>query len=284
MMAFTQKLINITFTLADKTSTTLTGLRVSAKIVMAGGESSGQLECAIYGMTLSMMNQLSTVGTQLYLQNQNSITVSAGDASGMSVVFQGTIFWAFFDGDVQPNVAFRVSAFGGLIQVIQPIPATSINGTADVATTMQTIAQQMGLQFENNNVQVKLSCPYFPGSGLEQARKCANAAGILMIVDRGTLVITPRGVPRRGASTLVSPQTGMRGYPKFNQAFVIVSQEFTATIKPYGRITIQSQLTPACGDWMIYNLEYDLESMVYNGKWFATMTCGNIDITPPPPS
>src|SRR5579872_5411774 len=102
-MSFVQRLLNITFTLADSptgqpnsfTNTnsnqvTLSGLRASASIVNAGAPSGAELALEVYGMPLSMMNQLSTLGMQVILVPRNTVTVTAGDSgSNMTTVFKG---------------------------------------------------------------------------------------------------------------------------------------------------------------------------------------------------
>ena len=43
---------------------------------------------------------------------------------------------------------------------------------------MADLAKIMGLAFENNGVDARLSKPYFDGTALTQVRTCAQAAGI----------------------------------------------------------------------------------------------------------
>lgn len=274
-MALTQKLIDIKIDLANGVfdgggnSVTLTGLRVSSRIKIPGGASMGFLNAAIFGMPLSMMNQLSTIGTQLSRQDQNKIMVTAGDASGMAIVYQGTLFSAFVDAQSQPQVAFRVMGMAGAYEAVKPIPPTSIKGSADVATIMSGLAGQMGLAFENNGVSVKLSNPYLSGSARMQVLTLAQNAGIEHLIDRGTLAIWSPSQGRQGDAIMISPETGMVGYPVFNQQSVIVKTVFVPAIKYGGKMQIKSDLTPACGTWIINNAELELDSMVPHGRWFA---------------
>jgi hypothetical protein len=91
---FTKKLLQASITMANgvfsggQNSATITGqtatnLRMSATIVVSGSNNPGNMELAIYGLPLSLMNQLSTVGTY-WQQNKNSITLSAGDVGGQN--------------------------------------------------------------------------------------------------------------------------------------------------------------------------------------------------------
>ena len=280
-MALVQRLINVSFHLADGNfagggnSYTVTGLRVSATIDISGGIESGTLVAAIYGLPLEVMNQLSTVGTQMTKIGRNLINIQAGDAAGgMNTVFQGLINNAYADMQSMPQACFRVQGSpGGSYWSVKPVPPVSLKGTQDTATMLQSIASQMGVGFENNGVKVKLSNPYYSGSPWTQAWRIAKHAGVEMVIDKGVMAITPPGKVREGNTTLVSPQTGMIGYPAFRSASVIVKSLYRPDIKVLGAIQIQSDLTPANGQWKVYHLIYELESMMPHGKWFMTMEC-----------
>jgi hypothetical protein len=106
-----------------------------------------------------------------------------------------------------------------------------------------------------------------------QALTLAQHAGIEHLIDKGTLAIWPPSQGRQSAGTLtVSPQTGMVGYPLFNQNMIIVKTLFDPSITYGGTMQVQSDLTPACGSWLINNVELELDSMTPHGKWFATLS------------
>ena len=132
-MALVQRLLDITFSLGEgafgesgTNTVTLKGLRTSARIIKAGGPSMGNLQMEVYGMTLSLMNQLSTLGLMPTLIRRNTIVLTAGDTnSGMGTVFQGTITNAWADFQAAPDVAFHVEAHTGLIEAVAPVPPIS---------------------------------------------------------------------------------------------------------------------------------------------------------------
>jgi hypothetical protein len=155
-MSFSQKLLQASITMANgvfsggRNSATITaagdgtsgtagvgkstqavvGLRMSATIVVNGSDNPGNMELAIYGLPLSLMNQLSTVGTN-WQTEKNSITLSAGEVGGqMSVVFQGLIFNAYVDAAAMPQVAFRLtcSPGGGGYNAMKPAAPISFQG------------------------------------------------------------------------------------------------------------------------------------------------------------
>lgn len=204
----------------------------------------------------------------------NTIKILAGDDEhGMALVYGGTVSNAWPDFAGAPDVAFCVSAFGALDVAMMSIPPGSYSGGADVATIMGNLAKQMGKQFENGGVSVQLDNPYFPGSAYEQAERCAKAADINLTLDDGTLAIWPKGSSRGGLIPLISPETGMVGYPVPNQIGVDVRTLFNPSVRMGGLVEIKSSLTPACGKWQVSALYHDLESETPNGQWFSRLSC-----------
>jgi hypothetical protein len=285
-VAFAQKLLTITFGLAanptsgaqgtfsnGSSSMTAAGLRISAKVV-TGGTSMPQLQAAIYGLPLAVMNELSTLGIIYNIVTRNTVTLQAGDAdTGMTQVFTGNIVNCWFDGQDQPEVCMRLEAAGGLSAAATKVPVTSHPGPVPAATMLQNMAQQGGFQFENNGVQTKLVNPYFWGALRTQVMECIRAANCVGGIDNnGTLAIWPKNGSRQGNAIVISPTTGQVGYPAFANSRVIVTALFNSGLQWGRQVTIQgSQITPANGSWIIDQVVHDLESQTPNGKWFSTL-------------
>lgn len=275
-MTFSRKRLRVSFDLANGqfegggNSHQVEGLRIEAVIQDTGGPTQSKLELAVYGLPLSVMNQLSTVGTQYSKQYQNGVKVEAGDSDGMTLVFQGVIFTAMVDAQSMPQVCFRVVGMPGAFYAVKPTEAVSVQGSADVAGLMQQFAGKMGMSFENYGVQAKIANPYLPGTTWTQALSLARAAGIDMICARGKMTIMTPEKTRPGTIE-VSPATGMANYPAFNQNNVIVASIFRPEIEYGSEIDVKSDLTAACGRWKVNRLELLLESETPHGKWFMIM-------------
>lgn len=307
MASFTQKLLVPTFTLASGQFTesgtdTLTlppRLRMSAKINKAGAPSGSKLSLRIEGMTPSQMNDLTTLGMKLSLVPRNVVSLQAGDASGMSVAFVGTVLSAYVDYQSMPEVAFQVDANSGVAEGVISIPPNSFPGSIDVATVMQTLATQAGLQFENNVVQVTLPPTYLWGSARTQIKELAAAARVSWCIDDGVLAIWPYNGARGASSAIpqVSPSTGLVGFPSFTDSGVLLKTLYNPVIKFQGLIHVSSAtLTgalaptnalslaslPANGIWAVAELDHDLESVVPHGKWFSSIIAYNSAYTFPP--
>lgn len=249
---------------------TLRGYRMAAAIKKQGELSMGELQLRIAGLPLSLMNQLATLGRLPFSTRRNIVTVSAGDEqSGIGVCFQGTITGAWADFKGAPEVVFYITAMAGVDASLAIMPPSSFQGTADVATIMAGLAQVMGYSFENNGVTAQLSNPYFPGTAMQQMRACAEAAGIEMTVENQTLIISPRGVARGSRIPLVTPSTGLIGYPSFTNTGIAGTTLYNPSIGFHSLIEIKSDLQPACGRWRITSLTHELESETPGGSWFT---------------
>lgn len=288
-MSFVRRLINIQFDLASGTfqnttasSTTLSKLRTRVRISKAGTVAP-PAQVQVYGMTLSDMNRLSTLGMRIQLIPRNKITIMAGDEGGaLSTVFSGIIANAWGDFSAQPDVAFHVEATGGLDVNTMNTAATGYSGGTDVAQAMQQLAGKAGLQLENNGVNQQISKPYLWGSVGSQINQLAKAANISAFIDNGTLVIVPSNSARNGDPIEVSPQTGMIGYPMFTAQGIYVESLFNPAIKYYGNINVKSSLQPASGKWTVIGLDYFLDSLAPGGEWKMGMQCFNLAYGPPP--
>ncbi len=279
-MSFTKKrivtdisLASGQFSIGGGNNAALRGLRTSCIINVFGGFSQSNMEMAIFGLPLSLMNQLSNVGKNYNKSLPNLISVQAGDDEmGMHLVFQGQIFSAFVDARAMPEVAFRIQAKPGGFDQVKPATPMSFKGSGDVAQMMGQVASKMGVGFENNGVSVKLANPYYAGSLFQQAANIARDAGIEWILDRGTLAISPPGKPRQGGTKLISPTTGLVGYPMFNENQVICQILFDPIVKFGGSVEIQSDLTAANGTWIVNQLTHYLDAEMPKGKWFSLVS------------
>jgi hypothetical protein len=273
-MSFTQKLINVTFTSGNGgfSPIAISGLRITCHALVAGENSMASCDLLIYGMTLSHMNQLSTLGWASGKPGNDMVQVYAGDnVGGMSLVYQGTIWQAVSDFQGGPNLPFHVVAQAGSRESALNIKPTSINNkSADFVQIWNQLAGQMGLQPETNGINVKLAYPYLPYSAREQAATLAQHAGVYWAIDRGVLAAWPQNGNRQGAAPLISPQTGMVGYPSWSSYGIKVKTLFNNQLQIGGQVQIQSSITPANGMWVIDRIEQNLQCLTPNGEWFTT--------------
>ena len=195
---FAQRLIQVTINLAQGSGTSqpqtvgnfgagsvtvggsvATQLRTHVQIQNSGSPTNNNAQVDIYGLDLSLMRQLSTLGMILNSIPRNTISISAGDEdSGLTQVYSGTIMNAYADFNAAPNVPMHMECQFGANLNVNNVAPTSLQGSTSVEQTMQGFASKMGLSFENNGVSTMLPPSYFPGSIMTQMRACAEAANI----------------------------------------------------------------------------------------------------------
>jgi hypothetical protein len=277
-MTFARKEIEVTISLGTgqfgetgANTVTLSGLRVKADIQQFGGNAMPQVQLRIFGLPMQMINQLTTIGPiNSSIMYQNSVLIAAGDeGSALTTIYSGTIWQAWGDFNQMPDASLNIVALGGLAASLKPVGASSYPGSADVGTIMQSLATTAGFGFVNSDVSVQLSNPYFPGTALAQIRACARAANINFAIDNGTLHIWPKGSARNGTTPLISPATGLVGYPAFSSNGLMLTTTFNPDVVIGGTIQVQSSLTPACGQWIATQISHSLESETPDGQWFT---------------
>lgn len=289
-MSFTQRLMSFTFTLADTkkpivspvtfassgtNSITLQGLRASCKLQKAGFPQMGGAIMRIYGMTLSDMNDLSTLGQRIYLQPPNTVLIQAGDSSGLGIVFWGVIQNAYIDFSAAPDVAFQVEAWTEAGFSTIPAVPTSINGSADVVTILKGLANATNMSFENNGVaNVQIPSLYLWGSPFSQIndikQQVKNVVNVAIVGESagGKLILTYRNESRLGDVPLISADTGMIGYPSYTPNGIMVKTLYNKNVGFLKSIIVKSQFLPAANrEWIVFGLDHDLDTMFPNGRW-----------------
>jgi hypothetical protein len=64
---------------------------------------------------------------------------------------------------------------------------------------------------------------------------------------------------------------------------VKVASIFNPAIKTGTKITVQSELTPACGSWVAFHVIHEIESNIPKGKWLTEIEAASL-LTPVTPS
>lgn len=283
-MAYTKKKIKVTITLAEgkfgdtgSNELVLENLRISANILTYNGDAQGQLQLQIWGLPLTIMNQLTTIGPIMTQMRNNRIVVAAGEDGGqMPVVYEGVISgYAYADFMSTPEVPFNIWALSAAFEAVKDGLPKSFPSEAKAADIMEAIAVEMGKTFENNGVDVILPAgSYYSGSPLTQVKECARDAGVYWEVEGNKLAIWPKknGV-RKGDAIKIGPGNGLVGYPVFSPSGIMVMTAFNSDLRLGGKVEIDSSLEVAKGEWCIYKIIHTVESEMPGGQWFSQITC-----------
>jgi baseplate hub protein gp41 len=309
--SFTQKILNFQINLAQNSanaqptsfasaqgigtpgSFNISGVRSQVRIRNATAPAGSYADVSIWGLDQGLMNELASLGVLYDSVSKNQILISAGassddDASafnanetplqGFPVIFGGTIWFAYGDYSRMPDVPFRITAQLGLFNAVQSVTPGSWNGATSIVSVMQSFANQLGVPLENNGVSGSITNPYFPGTILQQLYAAAEHANITaMLVDGGTkLAIWPIPGSRTSQTNipLISPDTGMIGYPSFaNNGWLAVKMLYNPDVIFGGNIQVESSIPQANKTWTVQQLDLALDSLMPDGEWMGTALC-----------
>lgn len=285
-MSLLQRKIDVTITLGTGdfgdgkgNAVTLSGYRVYAAIQKFGNPTADSAEIRVYGISDTLIKTLTRLGKPLEYPRNNTVSVSAGDdVSGMSVVYAGQIFNAYGDFDGAPDVCLLITAFVGLTDSSKPVAPISFAPGASASVIAAQIAAQMGQSFINSGVNVTIPGSFYaPGSSQNQLDKLAQAGNFHYTTSGGSsgssVVIWPKGASQGAMGPLISPSTGLVGYPKYSDAGIEIRALYApgmALSAPF--ILESSQVTKST--WYVLHLDYELEANNpdSNNPWFMHIT------------
>ena len=255
-------------------------MRSSCQINYGNGAVLPSARIKIYGLKLESMTKLLRVKWNTEPALMNLVQVEAGEAGNMSVVYTGNITFAYPDMAGAPDICLVIESHTAVLWQLKPADSVSNEGETDVAAIIESLCKKMGRRFENNGVNAKISNQYLNGSELDKVRQIAAHANIDVYIDNETIAITPKGQPRMIEIPVISPTTGLLGYPVPDQQGVKLQCLYDKSLRFGGLIEISGSLIEICnGRWRVFGLSLDLESKVPGGKWLADIKAANVEST-----
>lgn len=259
---------------------TLVGFRMSAT-VQGAASYPNQMDLTIYGMQQVDMNAVTILWDLVNATAASArafVTLEASsNGTAWTQVFEGTFIEAAPDYQAIPDASLRIQAQAGYGSQIQIATPASYTGQTSVAVIAQYLAGQMGFVLENNGVTGNLSSPYYPGTYMDQFKALCEHANLDFYFDGNTtLAICPKNQPRQGnVMPVISPQTGLIGYPSIQRYGIHVDALFTPSLILGRPIQIQGSDTvpSANGTWFPVKVAHELDSLLPEGRWFSHMDC-----------
>ena len=254
------------------------GLRSSCQINYGNRSVLPSACIKIYGLKLESMLKLLRVKWNTEPALMNLVQVEAGEADNMSVVYTGNITFAYPDMTGAPDICLVIESHTAVLWQLKPADSVSNEGETDVAIVIESLCKKMGRRFENNGVNAKISNQYLSGSELDKVRQIAAHADIDVYIDNETIAITPKGQPRMIEIPIISPNTGLIGYPIPDQQGIKLQCLYDKSLRFGGLIEVSGSLLEVCnGRWRVFGLSLDLESKVPGGKWLADIKAANVE-------
>lgn len=293
-MSFVARKIELTFELGNAATfapssdntVTLTDHRVSVSITKTVGPATGEARVMVYGLAPNLLNQLASLNSATASVQNNRIIVKAGDAEkGMATVFAGQIILAQADMNQQPNTFLNILAVGTGLHAMQNIGPTGYPGSADAAVILRNLATAGNMAFQNWGASKILQDAYSWGDVRTQIRDYAQMAGFEHFVEdadtpKATLHIWPKGKARGDDVPLISPTTGLIGFPTYSSwaegGGIAVRTMFNPLLHIGGTVKVESDLIAANGTWLVFFLSHELQSEVPGGQWVTQFHGGGL--------
>lgn len=275
--SFTLKAIETHITLAKGSfggagnTKIIKGLATRVSVEKPGFPDKPKCTVEIVNLPLNDMEQLTTLAFKPLQYQRNSISVYAGEqGQQLSLVFRGEITSAFGDFNAAPDPVFKIEAMTGFFGALTPKAPTATPGSVAVADIVAQNAKDMGYTFRNEGFTGQIKNAVLNGSPMEQAQQAAKQAGAELIVDDGALVLLKPGMARSGNAVLLNKDSGLIGYPTFNNNGISLKCLYNPAIVYGGIVRVQSIVPKASGDWRVTKVTHKLAAYdTGGGDWFT---------------
>lgn len=274
--SFSKKVIETHLTLASGSfgsqgnTKIIRGLATDVSIERPGLPDKDKARVKIYNLPLQEMEQLTTLAFKPLQVRKNIIRIFAGNENDLSEVFNGDITSAFGNFNNAPDPVFEIEALCGYYASIQPSSPTAISGSTPVADIISKVAQQIGYSFINQGVTSSLRNAVLNGSPMEQAINAAKQVGAQLLVNDSTMTLLTANEALSGNAVLLTKNTGMIGYPTFNNEGIVVKSIYNNAFKFNGLVKVESIVPKATGVWRITKLTHNLSAFnSQGGQWVS---------------
>ena len=280
MGSFTRKTLQVVMAMAEgvfqngANQITVQGLPTSVEIQKQGGDERPSCTVTIGNLNIDGVKQLTTLSFRPLQRFKNQITINAGEVGKqLQTVFVGDFENAYGDFRNAPTMNLIVKAIAAQHGALMATPATSVDGTEQVAKLMEQWAVEAGYTLENHGVNASVKNAVYRGSPVEKAQTLARDTNIDLIIDNGKFTITPMDKPVDGNAVLVDPQHGLLGYPQFNNDGIEFNMIFDPNLKIGGLVKIESIVPRASGIWKVTKINSKLEAYIPNGgSWNSSVS------------
>lgn len=274
-----KKVLRTTITLAgDEFDTTGSNvliadkLRTSAVIRFGGGAVMPSADITIWGLNLDAMHKLMRIRWQDINSMMNRVKLEAGEAGEKLInVFEGNITFAYIDTSNAPEISLKIQSMMGVLETYKPANPISWQGEKSVVEAIQEIADRMGYILQNDGVPEDLVMHdvTLGETDLNKIRKLCKDYEIDLYVEHGLIAITPQGAPRKLAIPVLTPETGLIGYPVPTIQGIDVKCLWNPQVRFGGIIRVENSIMETTnGDWRAFGVTAHLESELNGGNWF----------------
>ena len=254
------------------------GMATDVDITKPGLPEKNSASVSIANISLADMEQMTFLAFQPLQSLKNLITIEAGEqGKTLATVFKGEITSAYADYGSVPDVEFKIEALSGGYAAQIGAKPISVKGNAKAADLIKQFAKEIGYTFKNEGVAASVRNAVFNGSPIEKARSVADEVGAELLIDDDSMILMPYDKPRSGGAVLLTPETGLIGYPSFTSDGISFSCFFNPNLKQGGQVKIESIVPRASGYWKITKLSHRLTAYrTGGGSWYSSVDAAYI--------
>ena len=247
------------------------GLPTSVVINKGGIPSQNEASIIVEGLGMEKMRSLVVVGFAPLQLNRNRVKIYAGDTETPPLVFVGDQTEGVISIDDNGNARLSIKAFTSVFAAQNPTPPVAVNGTAQAAELCSQFAKEAGFSFENQGVTSSLSNCVISGDPVNKMINVSRQIGANLIIDDQTVTLLPKDKPRKGPTDIISPETGLIGYPNVTARGVSCRCLFMPQLRFGQSVKVESVIPMASGTHRIIKINHTIEANKPDGgAWFTT--------------
>jgi hypothetical protein len=275
-----KKIIRVTLTLQDENvfftaqgdnRLSSTGLAISTAITYGNGAIAPTAQITVYGLPIATMNKLFRVQWNTMQSILNMVKIEVGEqGEKLSVAYEGNITFATVNMDSSPNVSLVITSQMAVVEKMKATEPFTIpkDTPTDVDDIVKFLAEDSGYEYENHGVTHILTDTSLNGSNIDKIEALAKMCDFDLYIEQRLIVICPKGADRPLKIPIISPSSGLNGYPSPDQRGISFSCQYSPLVRFGGVVRLKdSIITVANADWRVYGLVSTLEANMPQGKW-----------------
>lgn len=254
-------------------------LAAMCSISAGGGALMPTARVHIYNLSIQEINRLTSVRWMTKDALRNMLIIDCEINGVRSNIFKGNITTALPDFSGAPDISIIIESATAILNKVSPLSsAFSKDSEVKLIDIAKEICEMDGLHFESYGIDdKKIESPYLSGSSIEMLRFLADACDVDMYIDGGIVAMCKRGIPRPRFSHVISPQTGLVGYPSPTLQGISCQCIYSPSIRFGGTITVENSAIEQCnGNWRIYGINSILGNNIPNSPWFSNISASFI--------
>lgn len=248
-----------------------TGLAVSTVITYGNGAISPTAQITVYGLPIETMNKFFRVQWNTMKALLNTVKVEIGNqGEELQEVYSGNITFATINADGAPNLSLVITSQMAVVDRMTYVEPFFLDKgeSSDVYEVFRFFAADIGYELEYFAEKRIITDASLNGSSIEKIEQLAKWCDLDLYIEQKSITICEKGADRPLKIAIISPNTGLQGYPSPDQRGVSFLCEYNPLIRFGGVVRIENSLINVANtDWRVYGLISTLETNIPQGKW-----------------